>query len=290
MPIPQINRNPSNPYLLDRLANKPVLLALTRKNADYISSIINNFSDESRIKAPSKNFDPEKNCSSADGMYCGSMAYWFEEMKNDKTNSNFEKNVLGAVIAIDSFNKTHLESCKDGRKEMCDRICHACSDLNGLMAKLNESFNSKNSEHLISILTREIDAKKQDQKRFNLSFATKFCSYASFFLATKATYSIYDSIVSEYLPEYVREYLGKQVPKSSYKIPTASKGTDPLNLRLEIYEDYSKMIEDILGCLRISNIRINKRELDHIIWYNSKYKLLKSIMRLRDTIKETWFL
>lgn len=270
MPIPQIIRNPSNPYLLDRLANKPVLLALTRKNAGFISSIINNFSDESRIKEPSKNFDPEKNCSSADGMYCGSMAYWFEEMKKDKTNSNFKKNVLGAVIAIDTFNKTHLESCKDGRTKMRDRICNVCRDLNGLVTKLNEPFDSNKSDHLISILTGEIDAKKQDQKRFNLSFATKFCSYASFFLTAKATYSIYDSIVSEYLPEYVREYLGKQVPKSSYKILTASNGQDPLKSRLEIYEEYSKKIEEILECLRDSNIRMDKRELDHIIWYNSK--------------------
>ncbi len=271
MPIPQIISNPSNPYLLDRLANKPVFLALTRKNADYISSIINNFSDESRIKEPSKNFEPEKNCSSADGMYCGSMAYWFEEMKKDKTNSNFRKNVLGAVIAIDTFNKTHLESCKDGRTKMRDRICKACSDLNGLVTKLNEPFDSNKSDHLISILTGEIDAKKQDQKKFNLSFATKFCSYASFFLTAKATYSIYDSIVSEYLPDYVIEYLKPQVRKKiSYKIPTARKGTNPLNLRLEIYEDYSKKIEEIIKYLRKNNIRINKRELDHIIWYNSK--------------------
>ena len=110
----------SNPYELE-YEDKIQIPALTRKNADFIKGIIK---WTYRKKNPSKGFDPENHYASKKKESCGTAEYWFEEMT--KPNANFKKCVLGAIIAIDTTNKTHLEASNNGSKIMRDRICRKC--------------------------------------------------------------------------------------------------------------------------------------------------------------------
>lgn len=98
-------------YIADQNDRIP---ALTRKNADFIEAVVrldSNYANDLAITGPDRDYDPEKYAENSNGMYCGSTAYWFEQMKQ---NNDFKRNVLGAVIAIDRTNSTHLEACING--------------------------------------------------------------------------------------------------------------------------------------------------------------------------------
>lgn len=127
-----------NPYVLDYVSGRTDKLpASTRKNADFIEAVVHldsNYAKDLEVNPPSEGYDPEVNAESSNGKYCGSTAYWFEEMKT--LNCDFRKCVLGAVIAIDSTNSTHLEAAILGRKSMRDVICRYYSSWQGLVEML----------------------------------------------------------------------------------------------------------------------------------------------------------
>lgn len=264
-----------NPYVLDYVDNEYKLPALTLKNAKFIEAVVHldsNYAKDLEVNVPSENYDPEVNAESSQGMYCGSTAYWFNEMKKD--NCNFRKCVLGAIIAIDSTNSTHLEAAYSGRKIMRDIICKKCSSYHDLLNMLNIPFDSSNHEHLISLLTKKTIAKKDNVPRYNLSFATKFCAYASIFLNANIKYSKYDNIVSDALPKYVKVYLNKIVNAREFKINSYQRKNltdeEKYQYRLDVFEKYSRAINEIIESLVIENIFISREELDHIIWYGLK--------------------
>lgn len=259
-----------NPYILDYIADQHENVpALTRKNADFIEAVVrldSNYANDLAITKPDHGFDPEEHAGNSNGMYCGSTAYWFDQMQN---NSDFRRNVLGAVIAIDRTNSTHLEACANGRIEMRNIICGCCNNYRDLIDKLNDRFSSDNHNHMIALLTQPIQSKGKEGKRYNLSFATKFCSYASTFLNASRHYSKYDNVVSAALPMYGRIYLGMNIPKGAFKIIPHPK-EDKFEHRLKVYEKYAGCIEKIIAKLQSDNINISKDELDHIIWYGYK--------------------
>ena len=268
----------NGPYELDYYccSNKKIP-ALTRKNADFIEAIVrldsNYAKDFEASYKPSKDFDPVINCTSSNKKYCGSTAYWFNEMT--KQNCDFKRCVLGAVISIDSTNSTHLEASINGRKRMCEIICKYCTNYAELVGMLNVHFNPSNYDHLLSLLTTQFESKKGGT-RFNLSFASKFCSYASKFLESDNSYSKYDNVVSDALPEYVWIYLGEKRKKGEYKINTHKNicinKKEDYKHRLDIFYKYSLDIDRIIKKLSENGININKDEFDHIIWYGTKGK------------------
>ncbi len=265
-----------NPYVLDYVAGRTDKLpALTRKNADFIEAVVrldSNYAKNLEINHPSGGYDPESNAEASNGKYCGSTAYWFNEMK--KPNCDFKKCVLGAVIAIDSTNSTHLEAAFSGRKLMRDAICSKCKDWHGLVEMLNVKFNPSDPDHIISLLTVRTPAKKGGGARYNISFATKFCAYAAIYLNSQIKYSKYDNIVSDALPIYAEVYLNETKNAREYKI----NGYQTRNLddkgnyqyRLDVYEKYALTISKILDELRADKINLTKEEFDHIIWYGLK--------------------
>lgn len=255
-----------NPYILDYLLCDKKRPALTRKNADFIEAVIrldSNYAKDSYINEPSVGYEPEINAESSNGKYCGSSAYWFNEMK--KPNSNFKKCVLGAVIAIDSANSTHLEAAVSGRKTMRDIICKKCNNYLDLIDMLNTPFEPTNHEHIISLLTAKTISKKDGKVRFNISFATKFCAYASIFLNSKIQYSKYDNIVSSALPDYSEIYLNEHKKQNEYKINDIQrrKLDDEGNFqyRLNVYNDYQKTINRIIEKLKNDGINLTIEEL-----------------------------
>lgn len=268
--------NNVSPYVLDYIAGiTDKLPALTRKNADFIEAVVHldsNYAKDLEINPPSDRYDPELNAESSKGKYCGSTAYWFNEMK--KTNCNFRKCVLGAVIAIDSTNSTHLESSESGRKLMRDVICKNCNGWQELVEMLNVPFEPKNHKHIISLLTAKTTAKKDGGPRYNISFATKFCAYAAIFLNSKIKYSKYDNIVSNALPSYQKVYLNETKKTCEYEIcecQTRKLDDDgKYQYRLDVYEKYGNTISKILRKLSLEGIHLSLEEFDHIVWYGLK--------------------
>ncbi len=265
-----------NPYVLDYVSKRlDKLPALTRKNADFIEAVIHldsNYAKDGEINAPSEGYDPEDDAKISSRKYCGSTAYWFNEMQ--KQDCNFRRCVLGAVTAIDRTNSTHLEAAILGRKSMRDIICEHCRNYHDLVNLLNVPFTSSNHHHLIALLTAKTIAKKDGGARYNISFATKFCAYAAIYLNSKIKYSKYDNIVSDALPIYSKVYLNETKNAREYKINEyqTKKLDDKGNYqyRLDVYGKYALTISKILNELRADKINLTKEEFDHIIWYGLK--------------------
>lgn len=260
-----------NPYVLDYIEEKNTMPALTRKNADFIEAVVrldSNYAKDILYNPPSDGYDPEMNVSDSGGKFCGSSEYWFKEMMKE---SEYYRCLLGAVIAVDTTNSTHLEACLNGRKTVCDIIYKCAPNVESLIDKLNEPFNPNNKEHLISLISKGLPAKGKVGLRYNISFATKFCAYAANSLDASKRYSKYDDVVSDALPEYSKVYLNEPHRKSQYKIMQhKQKKMNELEkhqYRLDVFGEYSDCIKRILE--KIDYV-INRDELDHIIWYAYK--------------------
>ena len=115
-------------------------------------------------------------------------------------------------------------------------------------------------------------------KANNLSFASKFISYARQFLNDNDTsFSKYDSVVSRKLSLYENIYVDRDIKivNSKYQNkPSHRRELNDLEKQIYTYEkylEYMAAIDSILDCLKKDNgIIISKEEFDHIIWYSSK--------------------
>lgn len=138
---------------------------------------------------------------------------------------------------------------------------------------INKTDMSNPSNRILSITRETVKAKEENRK--NLSFATKFCSYASLYLSVGTQYPKYDDIVSRALPMYAQIYLGNDKLKiGDFKVNTdKEKGCsdeEKLQNRLNIYKKYSDIIKEIIATITDEKITID--ELDHIVWYGLKGK------------------
>lgn len=266
-----------NPYVLDfAICGDLRIPALTRKNADFIEAVVgldSNYNRDTDINAePDKGFDVFKNVTSSGGKYCGSPAYWFYHMEN---GGSFEECLLGIIISIDRSNSTHLESADDGRTKIKNIILSKCKNINDLKNELEKDFRINPKDHLIGLMSIEMNAKKKGTKRSNLSFASKFCSYASIFLKTKIEYSKYDNVVASHLGDYIKLYLNDtSTRKNKYKQDATNKKKSPdaLQYTIDIYLTYYKLIGDIINKLKNEDVFIDRNEFDHIVWYGFKGK------------------
>ena len=270
-----IETNEKDPYVLDYAIGGDLRIpALTRKNATFIEAVVgldSNYNRDSDIFAePDKGFDPFVNVSSSDGKYCGSSAYWFHKMEN---GGNFEECLLGAIVSIDRTNSTHLESAVNGRTKIKNIILNKCKNVDDLKNELNKDFHNNPKEHLIGLMSVDLEAKKRGTVRSNLSFASKFCSYASIYLRTNLEYSKYDNVVASHLGDYIKLYLNDTSTKTKeFKLDSATKkkSSDKLQYTVDIYIRYYQLIGDIIHLLRENGIQIDRNEFDHIVWYGFK--------------------
>lgn len=231
-----------NPYVLDRIDNGQKTVALTRKNATFIEAVVELDSRYGKVK----------------------IGDFFENMLN---GSDFEECLINVVTEIDKTNSTRLESGENARKEMVNRILSLCSNVDELKNELLKEFSVNNKEHILWKLTDKIKAKKKDGHRYNLSFATKFCSYASIHLNLGDLYSKYDGVVSRFLPTYSEIYLNEKTAKGHFLVKQNKRNLDDI---LNLYATYSDCINSILNVLEKDDIKISRNEFDHIIWYCSK--------------------
>ncbi len=231
------------------------LAKLTRDNVAIVEAMICN--DSAYIRSTDVNAAPIHNRRGG-VKYGGSSAYWMTLLKNvllnhiSDNNYSYEKIIEGAVESVDWENSTHLNADKCGREEITERICNF--DQQEFIRCL------KDPDYQDMKLIREISRKTSAERRArsNLSFASKFCHYACFYIFEgteyQDNYSIYDGILKAVLPLYLRYFEIEQ------------------NYNLGDYKDYRLAVDSIR---KASGIEISRNGFDHLLWYYHKGRILK---------------
>ncbi|WP_117275240.1 hypothetical protein [Mycoplasmopsis edwardii] len=158
-----------------------------------------------------------------------------------------------------------MEAIKGTRLEILNRIIEIAPNKEQLEKELKNDVLNEN--HILFKIADAVSG-KDNKKRFNLSFASKFCAYASKIILGKVKYPKYDSVVSHNLFYYYNKYVDENSNKNenTYKINSAVKKIDEY---INKYLLYTNDINNIVEKVQINNefSDFNIEDLDHIIWY-----------------------
>lgn len=88
------------------------------------------------------------------------------------------------------------------------------------------------------------------------SFATKYCCYHNICIYERDDYSIFDSVLAKYLPQYFDDITENQIQKWR-------KSFD--------YKSYNDYITNKLDELNIT-VENRKRKFDHFVWYKNRQR------------------
>ena len=220
------------------------LVELSRRNIAKVEAIIRN--DSAYIKSSDKDHQ-------------GSTAYHMVRLKDilvggESVEGSYKQVIYEAVLAVDRDNSTHLNADNVGRTEMTDRLCNISKER--LIEYLKRPKDTK--YHLIELLSAPTHPKDAKHKpRSNLSFASKFCHYACFYLfegeEAQDNYSIFDNVVRKALPRYCEHY---HVAKLRFHD-----------------NDYAKYQETIDAIIKASGGHVSRNGLDHLLWYYFKGRI-----------------
>ena len=223
------------------------LVELSLKNVAKVEAMIQN--DSAYLKSSNKDACER-------GKYKGSTAYWMVQLKQilfgvESVVGEYAGVLSNAIQAVDRDNSTHLNADGVGRDELFDRIKNIPKSL--LVEYLKHPKESK--YHLINVLSQATHPKDSKHKpRTNLSFASKFCHYACFYLFEgedeQDNYSIYDNVVLRVLPRYCDYY---KVSK--------------LRSLARDYLTYQATIDEII---KAAGGSISRNGFDHLLWYYFK--------------------
>ena len=241
----------SNKYMLEtfNFMGKE-LVQILPENVYKIEAMIKN--DSAYIKTFDKNAAPNKKNSN------DSTAYWMSKLLNlmqdakiKNTDQEYRNIIEKVVISIDSENSTHLNADGVGRKEISARI--SAIEKNRLLNLLK--YPRENNFELIRIISEKTHPENNQKKaRANLSFASKFCHYACFFLFEgtefQDNFSIHDNVLKNALVYYA-DYYGIKLEKDT----------------LTTYAKYSQLIDLIIE--KNGNL-ISRNGFDHLLWYYFK--------------------
>lgn len=271
----EIKRDSSNPYKLDLIRfGKYTIAELSKKNANFIKAIVS-------IDSSYQGDDDKANKEGT--------AYWFNEMLDLKSMFSYEYCLEKCIEIIDNHNSTHLEATDDGRNNMKNIIFGRCPSVERLKQEVLVTPTRNDTNNLFFDLLKTMDH-KTGYKVNNISFASKFISYARKYLNNNDTsFSKYDKVVAENLSKYQKYYAddGKRVSKSKF----LNKSSDRRKLKTDIekqrytYETYIKYMEtidDIQKNLIDENgikIQLTREEIDHVIWYTSKGNYLDELFK-----------
>ncbi|WP_322962702.1 hypothetical protein RRG39_01785 [Mycoplasmopsis cynos] len=104
---------------------------------------------------------------------------------------------MSSIISIDRSNSTHLEAINGIRLKIFKRIISLALTIKDLKKKIEDT--NLNKDHLLFKIADAIMDENNSKRRFNLSFASKFCAYASKRISGEVKYPKYDNIVSNNL-------------------------------------------------------------------------------------------
>ncbi|MBZ4212832.1 hypothetical protein LAD74_02445 [Mycoplasma sp. U97] len=209
----------------------------------------------------------------------GSSSFWFSKIKDMIENKNqnndltYEECILGAIISVDRINSTHLEANKNARYKIWKRIINEITQdpkefKNALEADCD--LNNHENHILFKISYPVLKEDEKEKTRYNLSFASKFCAYATKIISGKMLYPKYDKIVRKNLHLYYKKYVDKnvKVSKNFY---------DKYDNNIEKYKKYKNHIEEIVKNVNVKldineEDKISIDDFDHIVWYFLKGK------------------
>lgn len=233
------------------------LAKLTRDNVAKVEAMIRN--DSAYLQSTDVSASPQRYARKKENKdkfkYGGSSAYWMTLLKkailNEEPDEEHYKSIIkGAVESVDRENSTHLNADKCGRDEITERLCRF------ERSELIECLKNPDCDDmkLIREISRTTSAEKK--ARTNLSFASKFCHYACFYIFEgteyQDNYSIYDGILKKVLPWYLEYYQIEQT------------------YDLSDYRDYRMAVDSIR---KASGIEISRNGFDHLLWYYHKGRI-----------------
>lgn len=117
-----------------------------------------------------------------------------------------------------------------------------------------------------------------DERGANLmSFFSKYCLYHNNCIYQKDDYSIYDSVLQNYLGDYLspedfRQLFPQAKLRANQTIRQAVASRIGKMKDACDYEAYWKLIDDILKLKKISDqqVKFKRRKLDHLVWYSNR--------------------
>ena len=120
--------------------------------------------------------------------------------------NKYKDAIMKAVTAIDEDNPTHLNTVSVGRDQLAQRIID--TDIDTLKSYLEKPEASNYG--LIEDLSRKTEPEEGKKASQNLSFASKFCHYACYYIFEgkdeQDNYSIYDAVIRDIFPCYICLY------------------------------------------------------------------------------------
>lgn len=236
---------------VDKNGIKQEIVDLTIENVAKVEAMIRN--DSAYNKSVQEEAHPvyDKN---GKEKYGGSSAFWMTQLRKALNSEgdlfcSYEGIISGAVASVDRENSTHLNADGCGRKEITDRICALSRD-ELKMCLMDPEYEDMKLIRIISART------KAEKGRVNISFASKFCHYACFYVFEKTefqdNYSIYDTILRTVLPKYIKFY----DIKGGYK--------------LDDYGQYRRVVDLIRESC---GVEISRNGFDHLLWYYHKGRM-----------------
>lgn len=261
----EFKRDPDKPYKLDLIkVDKYTIAELSEKNADFIEAIV----------SIDSNYQGDDDKTNKKGT-----AYWFNEMLK-KTIHPYEYCLEKCIEIIDNHNSTHLEATKNGRNKMKEIILDKCPSVGQLKKEVLVTPTTNDTNNLFFDLLQTMEHKK-GYKVNNISFASKFISYARKYLNSNDTsFSKYDKVVAENLSKYEKYYIDSsiKVSKGRYLNKSADRKSLTDDGKQEYtYKTYIKYMETIDKIESRINKKLTREEIDHVIWYTSKGNYLDEL-------------
>ena len=230
------------------------LVVLSQDNVAIVEAMIQN--DSAYLKSSDKTAEPTSK-------YGGSTAYWMTKLKTavltetDISQEEYTFILAGAIAAVDRENSTHLNADGVGREEILNRIQKINKRDFVYYLKDPDGTNFR----LFTLIAGQTHPKGLSPKgnvyrpRTNVSFASKFCHYACFYLfegdIEQDNYSIYDDVLKKILPRYIKYY---EIPKRD----------------IGDYREYRKTVDEII---KKAGAGISRNGFDHLLWYYYKGRI-----------------
>ena len=198
------------------------------------------------------------------------LPYWMRELgrhlgciKDGKPVEKFGEVVENVVQKLNKENSTFLNFDKGNGETAVDVMVRRITEKVN-QKKLVDELRDRTLGELITHLAKPTELKG---KR-HISFASKFCHYACFYIFEgkdeQDNFSIYDSVVAKVLPYYLEYWKIKDVDQKKLKFKDKN---------FEDYREYCKAIDKII---KKSRSQISRNGFDHLLWYYFKDKGKKS--------------
>lgn len=226
----------------------------TQKNLDFVTAIISYDSNYSSSSVQSDSL--------AEDNYVSILS----------REDFFALNKLDQVItSIDKINSTHLSSegsrVKGGGGK--EKTAEAIRRIGGEELR-------KRLEEGDPVLVHEIASAVPN--KYNFSFASKFCAYASQHALKKHNFCIYDKVLQSVLPYYYYIYVDGDGYRNLYKTVRGRADNESIisdhcqdRKNTNGYAQYRQLIDDIIsGIEEKCGICIDYEAFDHIVWYYFK--------------------